>query len=178
MKLRRPLLIAVPLLLVAAVAGTNYLFLQRHLTRVLDADPRNKGVEAVVHYKFFILPSTLVFDLRAVSPTNSPIDVSRVLLQFAQTQKEQAFTLVQLAHKGAAKFQLDGSYFRTLGQEYGTQNPVYTMRTLAENVRHLDGSSAFGSWTGGLLGVMSKQMEDFRQFHEKWYIDELIKKDG
>ncbi|MDI1270531.1 MAG: hypothetical protein PSV40_15695 [Polaromonas sp.] len=178
MKLRRSLLIAVPLLLLAAVAGANYFFLQRHLTRVLDADPRNKGVEAVVHYKFFVLPSTLVFDLRAVSPTNSPIDVARVLLQFAQTQKEQAFTLVQLAHKGTEKFQLDGSYFRTLGQEYGTQNPVYTMRTLAENVRHLDGSSAFGTWTGGLLGVMGKQMEDFRRFHEQWYIDDLTKTDG
>lgn len=178
MALRRSYLIALPFLIVAAVAGANYVLLQRLLSGVLDADPRNEGIKAMVHYKFFVLPSTIVFDLRVVSSTNSPADVSRVLLQFAQTQKEKAFSQVTLAHKGSEKFQLKGSYFRTLGQEYGTQNPIYTMRTIPENVYHLDGSSAFGTWTGGMLGVMAKQMEDFRQLHEQWYIADFKKADG
>lgn len=178
MTLRRSYLIALPFLIVAAVAGANYAILQRHLSGVLESDPRNKGIEAFVHYKFYVLPSTLVFDLRTVSSTNSPVDVSRVLLQFAQTQKEKSFSQVKLAHKGSTKFQLEGAYFRTLGQEYGTQNPIYTMRTFAENVHRLDGSSAFDTWTGGMLGVIGKQMEDFRQFHEQWYIADLTRKDG
>jgi len=36
-----------------------------------------------------------------------------------------------------------------------------------------DGKKAFGTWTGGLLGVLSKQMEDFGEFHEKWYVEDM-----
>lgn len=178
MSRHRIYLIAIPLIVIAVVAGANYALLQRHLAAVLEADPRNKGIEAFAHYEMYILPSTLVFDLKAVSPTNSPADVSRVLLQFAQTQKEASFSLVKLAHQGTVKFQLKGEYFRTLGQEYGVQNPVYTMRTFPENVFRLDGSPAFSTWTGGLLGVVVKQMEDFNEFHKQWYIADLAKSGG
>ena len=66
-------------------------------------------------------------------------------------------------------------YFRELGKEYDFQNPIYTARTFPENVYTLDGEKAFPSWTGGLIGVMGKQMEDFAEFHKQWYINDLIK---
>ena len=62
-----------------------------------------------------------------------------------------------------------------LGQEYEKQNPVYTMRTFPENVYGVDGTQAFGSWTGGLLGVLGKQMGDFSELHKQWYIADLTK---
>lgn len=174
----RIFLIAVPLLAIAVVAVANYTFLQRHVTAVLDSDPRNNGIEVVAHYELYILPSVLVFDLRVVSPTNSPADVFRILLQFAQAQKERSFSLVKLAHRGTEKFYLKGDYFQRLGQEYGEQNPVYTMRTFPENVYRTDGTPAFGTWTGGLLGVLTKQMGDFGDFHKQWYIADLAKSGG
>ena len=70
-----------------------------------------------------------------------------------------------------AKFVLEGDYFQTLGKEYGTQNPVYTMRTFPEKLYSPDGQRAFGRWSGGLLGIVGKQMEDFTEFHKQWYVE-------
>jgi hypothetical protein len=49
------------------------------------------------------------------------------------------------------------------------------MRTLPENIHQLDGSAAYGTWTGGLLGVWGKQMEDLGKFSEDWYLRDLAK---
>lgn len=165
-------------LIAAAVLFANYLLVHRALSSSLDSDARNKGVAAFAHYDHFVVPGTLVFDLRGVSGTNSPADIFRVLLQFAASQKDREYQTVKLMFRGEPKFLLKGAYFKTLGVEYGTQNPVYTMRTLPENLYRPDGSEAFGTWTGGLLGVLGKQMEDFTEFHKQWYINDLAKTGG
>lgn len=163
-------------LLVAAVAVLvgNYLLVHRDLALVLDSDPRNKGVVAYAHYDHYVEPNTIVLDLRSVSGTNSPVDVFRILLQFSRSQKETEYTAVKLAFRGEPKFLLRGSYFHTLGNEYDIQNPVYTMRTFPENLYRPDGTAAFSTWSGGLLGVLAKQIEDFSEFHKQWYINELV----
>ena len=165
-------------LIAATVLLANYLLVHRALSSSLDSDARNKGVAAIAHYDHFVVPGTLVFDLRGVSATNSPADIFRVFLQFAASQKDREYQTVKLTFRGEPKFLLKGSYFKTLGVEYGTQNPVYTMRTLSENLYRPDGSAAFGTWTGGLLGVLGKQMEDFTEFHKQWYINDLAKTGG
>lgn len=157
----------------AMVYGVNYFTLQSPMSEILYADPRNKGITVSVHFGKYINPSELVFDLRDVSSLNSRADVSRVLLQYAEALKAKKFERVVLAYNGNNKFHLKGSYFRNLGEEYGTQNPVYTMRTLPENVYELDNTAAFGTWTGGLLGVVGKQMEDFNDFHKRWYLADM-----
>ena len=60
--------------------------------------------------------------------------------------------------------------------EFGTQNPVYTLRTLPENIRNLDGTHPYGTWTGGWLGVTSRQMEDLKQFSNDWFLTEYKRK--
>jgi hypothetical protein len=157
----------------ATIFGMNYMTLQNPMSEVLDVDPRNKGIIVSVHFGKYINPSELVIDLKDVSGSNSPADVSRVLLQYADALKIKEFEKVILAYRGTEKFQLKGSYFRTLGEEYGTQNPVYIMRTFPENVYGLDGTAAFETWTGGLLGVVGKQMEDFNEFHKRWYLADM-----
>ena len=123
-------LLAVGIVVVGAV---NYFLVHRSVQQVLESDIRNQGISVFAHYQYFVVPSVLVIDLRKVSDTNSPADVTRVLLQFAQSQKSKAFSLVTLAHQGKPKFTLKGEFFQTLGIEFGEQNPVYTMRTLSGN---------------------------------------------
>ena len=82
--------------------------------------------------------------------------------------------MVILAYKGKSKFSLDGAYFKKLGKEYEFQNPVYTTRTFPEHVMDINGNPIYDQWTGGILGVLNKQMEDFNDFCEKWYIDEVV----
>jgi len=145
---------------------------------VLDSDPRNKGISVLAHYEYFVLPGSLFFDLRGVDQTNSPADVFRVFLQFAASRKDRDYDTVKLAFRGKPKFVLKGEDFKTLGVEYGTQNPVYTIRTFPEHLYRPDGTPAFGKWTGGLLGVLGKQMEDFTEFHKQWYISDLSRAGG
>jgi hypothetical protein len=165
------LLVLIPL----SVYGWNYLTLQRKVSEVLDKDPRNKGVEVSAHYKTYVNPSVLVYDLRGVAGTNSRLDVTRVLLQFAEQVKDKKFERVELAFRGETKFLLDGDYFQQLGREYNYQNPVYTTNHMPENLRLPDGTRAYDTWTGGLLGVSLKQMQDFNDFHDRWYWRSLTK---
>ncbi|BAV45427.1 Uncharacterized protein MLTONO_0524 [Mesorhizobium loti] len=69
---------------------------------------------------------------------------------------------------------MDGDYFRQTGREREWQNPVYVIRTLPENLKRIDGEPAFDTWTGGWLGVASKQMEDHAEFHKQWYLRDML----
>ena len=87
--------------------------------------------------------------------------------------KSAEFETVHLKYRGVPKFQLSGSYFRKLGEEYERQNPAYTMRTFPQNLQLPDGSSAYSEWRGGLLGVLQRQTEDFSDFHRRWYVNDF-----
>lgn len=160
------------------IGAANYVNLQHAMSQVQQADPRNEGIRVFVHYKYFVNPNVLVYDLRDVQETSSPLDVTRVLLQYAKQQQERSFTAVELSHRGNERFMFQGDYFQKLGQEYNNQNPAYTLRTLPENLYKSDGSHAFDTWTGGMLGVLARQMEDFTTWHRAWYIDELTSGNG
>lgn len=152
------------------IFSINYYFLKLPFSSVIDAESRNKGINADIHYQYYVVPSTLVFNIKDISGEKSPADVFRVFLQFSAKLKDRNFEKIVLANKGKEKFYLSGEYFRTLGQEFGTQNPIYTIRTFPENLYKPDGTKAFGSWSGGLLGVVKEQMNDFLEFHKQWYI--------
>lgn len=157
----------------ALALAANFVFVHRGLVQAKASDSRNDGITVYAHYEYFTIPNSIVFDLRRVEGENSMADVTRLLLQFAQTQKDHRYRQVTLAYRGESKFKLEGEYFQTLGEEFGEQNPVYTIRTLPENLYMPDGERAFGTWTGGLLGVLGKQMEDHQEFHRRWYLQAM-----
>lgn len=142
--------------------------LQAEMDTVLRSDPRNSGILVSVGARDG--GSTLVYNLTSVAPTNSMSDVFRVFLQFASAERDRDFKSVELSTRSRPKFLITGNYFKQLGQEYGTQNPIYTIRTFPENLSKMDGSRAFPTWTGGWLGVSSKQMTDFNEFHQQWWL--------
>jgi hypothetical protein len=151
----------------------NYFSLQTIVYKKISVDNRNNGIEVRVHYKNFIILNTLVFDIRKISSDKAPIDVFRVFLQSSEGLKDKNFQKVNLASKGKTKFLIKGEYLKTLGQEYEFQNPVYTARTFPENLLLKTGQAAYSQWTGGLLGVTSKQMEDFEDACTKWFLEDF-----
>ena len=157
----------------AVVFALNYLMLQRPLTKIIDSDYRNAGIDLSAHYGNYISPSILVINVNQIDPNKSPMDVFRVFLQFAEKLSDKDFDSVELSSKGTLKFTLKGRYFSQLGAQYSGQNPVYTIRTFPENVYKPDGQRAFNSWSGGLIGVVGKQMQDFSNFSEEWYINDM-----
>jgi hypothetical protein len=154
-------------------AAANFVFVTLPASQRLAQDSRNGSVTIFAYWDWGIDPSRLVVDVWSVNPTAAMIDIDRALLEIASEFKGREFTDVYLASRGIKKFELSGKYFRTLGEEREWQNPVYTIRTLPENIYNLDGTRAFNVWTGGILGVMNKQMEDHKDFHIRWYINDM-----
>ncbi|KIG14633.1 hypothetical protein DB30_06512 [Enhygromyxa salina] len=161
------------LLVTGGVFAWNQVFLQDPMRDVIANDPRNAGIEVQVHLEHYVTPGVLVYDLRDVGRDKAPIDVFRVFLQYADAMKGQRFDAVQLAFRGETKFVLDGAGFQEIGRDYAGQNPVYTIRTFPERLRTPDGAVAFERWKGGALGVLGEQMDDFNEFQDRWYIDDL-----
>jgi hypothetical protein len=126
--------------------------------KILKEDSRNVGVNINLHYKYFILPSTVIFNIKSLSGEKSASDVFRVFLNAAASLKNKTFTKVELYSKGKIKFFVKGTYFKQLGEEYGDQNVIYTIRTFPENLFLYDGTGAYQQWSGGWLGVISKKM--------------------
>ena len=157
------------------IGGWNYASVQRPVSERLAKDPRNETISLWAYHQYGVSPGTLVIDLRKLSGESSQIDVMRALLQSAEAHKDSKFDRVVLAYHGSSKFFLEGEYFQTLGKEYETQNPAYTLRTFPENVKKMDGTAAYGTWTGGMLGVLGRQMEDLSEFSKVWYLDDARK---
>jgi hypothetical protein len=177
LKMKKSIIIICVFIIVATIGiyGFNYFRLQSQMNDVLKDDPRNNGVEVSVHYGNYVNPSILIYNLKSISKMNSMADVFRVFLQFSEKVQLKKFDVVELSFIGKTKFKINGDYFQTLGKKYSWQNPVYTMRTFPENLINLDGSIAYPEWTGGWLGVVGKQMEDFTDFHKKWYLEDIAK---
>jgi len=151
-----------------------YTQLQLKMNDVIKYDPRNNGIVVNVHFARYFQKSEIVYNLKSVTSNKSKADVFRVFLQFTEKMKNKDFKQIYLTFRGETKFLLEGKYFKTLGEEYSFQNPVYTMRTFPENLKNPDKSQSYSEWTGGLLGVSQKQIEDFNDFHDKWYFNDLL----
>jgi len=159
---------------ILAVFLYNQVKLQGPLDKVLAADDRNKNVNARAHFDHWIDSGTVVFNLSTVAGNSSQMDVFRVLLQFARSQKEQKYKQVILASYGENKFIVPGDYFQQLGAEYGSQNPVYTIRTFPHHVSNMSGEKPFPEYTGGILGVLGKEMDEFNDMNKQWFLNDYI----
>lgn len=163
------------LLIIVLLIAWNYFSVWRPVSQALGKNPRNQAIKVATYHQYLINPSTLVFDLRNVSGDASQNGILLALLQSAEALNDKSFDRVILAYKGKAKFQLTGEYFQKLGEEFPWQNFNYTMFTFSENVRTLNDSPAFKTWTGGGLGLMNKQLEDLNSMHQSWYVSDLAK---
>jgi hypothetical protein len=173
---RRKILVGSFVLLTLVIAGVwlfNYWGAERPLERALKADPRDQGVLVQAHFDHWIDTGTLVFDLTGTSGNTTGADVFRTFLEYAQAMRERQVAKVVLASRGKDKFMLDGSYFQQLGREYDKQNPIYTIRTFPTHLTSMDGTKPFSEYGGGILGVLQKELEQFNEFSDQWYLKDF-----
>jgi hypothetical protein len=163
------------LVLGGGILLTNYLLLTKPVNTKMATDPRNKGIDLDAHYRYYLMPSVLVLNLTGISGDHSQLDVFRTVLQSTEALKDKSFDEVILAFKGTNKFKITGAYFKELGQTYNTQNPLYTVRSFAEHVQNLDGTSPYEKLQGGTFGVFSGGMDQFSDLSRKWYGEEFSK---
>ncbi|MCB8043797.1 hypothetical protein JM654_04740, partial [Microbacterium oxydans] len=69
------------------------------MNEVLKEDPGMMVLAFGFYYKWFVNSSEINYDLRSVSAENSSLDVSRVMLQFAEKVKDYDFSKVYLSYR-------------------------------------------------------------------------------
>lgn len=130
----------------------------------VEKDYRNTDVPIVVTGIPFT--GVITIDMQKTDNYNfSKADMYRCYLQAADILKDKDYSKVYLANKGEKIFYLEGTYFKELGMAYSLGcAPNFEMQ---EHVLNLDGTHAYETWTGGWLGVMNKQLEDFSDMMDK-----------
>jgi|WetSurMetagenome_2_1015567.scaffolds.fasta_scaffold80284_2 hypothetical protein len=164
----RPLL---PILLLVPTVTfvLNYALFQRPVEQVLQRDDRNAGMVVRAHWRWYVDPTVLVYDLQGAAPDTRAIDVLRALLQFAYRQKDRRFSRVVLAWKGTPRFYLAGADFAELGRTYPTRSPIDTMAVIPPMVRRVDGNRAFpGRGNQPFFALQEQRLLDFNRFVNEW----------
>lgn len=100
------------------IAGWNHVSVNARVAKRLAQNPANDSLSVLAYHQYAVLPSVLVLDLRKVGDEASAAGFIRVLLQSAEALKGKKFDGVVLAHRGKQKLQLEGGYFRKLGEEF------------------------------------------------------------
>lgn len=132
-------------------------------------------IKVASYYRFGIVPDSIVFDLRHVGWDASGALILGRFFAFAEDFKDRKFREVRLAYKGRTKFILDGNDFNEIGRNNSWQNPIYTVRTFPEKLRKPDGTRAYSSWSGGILGVLGAQIDDVNEITRDWYLNDMVR---
>ena len=150
----------------------NYINLQSSIHDLIKKDGRNNGIHIYAHYDYFINPSIININFWNIEDNKTMADIDRILFQFAELLRDKNFKKVIFSFRFNKRFYIKGNYFKKMGEEFSYQNKVYLIRKFPERLFKMDGSKAFSTWTGGLLGVVTKQIEDHNEFHKAWYLEE------
>lgn len=160
----------VVLLVGAAVVG--WAWYEQHRPDAMAKEAARSAVHGVplqadAYYENMFSKRGLVFDIQSARGV-SRADIARALLQFADYAQNIPVERVVLAYRGEYRFQLSGEDFRRFGRGYGSEDIVVQMRTLPEAVMTMQGAPAFPSYTGGVLAVQTKQLENATAFADQW----------
>lgn len=153
----------------------NYVNLQSSFNYLIKKDIRNDGIHLYTHYDNFINPSIININFWNIDNDKTMADMDRIIFQLAEVLVDKTFEKVIFSFRFDKKYFIKGDYFKKIGEEFSYQNKIYLIRSFSEKLYKMDGSKAFSTWTGGLLGVMTKQMEDHNEFHKVWYLEEWAK---
>ncbi|RDL46189.1 hypothetical protein DN730_03900 [Marinomonas piezotolerans] len=158
-------------ILLASFAGLGYAKnFQDSVDRVIEEDPRNRGIKVTLESKH----NDLWFCLKSLEDSVGPMDVFRVFLRTAERLQEESFESVKLCYGNTERFILSGDEYHVIGSQLPTQNVIYTIRTFPEKLVLPNGSPAFDRHRGGVLYQMKWQMRDFQSMNEQWYLSDII----
>lgn len=167
--LRNAKLIFVGTPLIAALIGysANLFLLQEPINDILSENASFDGMKVSAHYKYWVVPGVVVYDLEQLSMQQTPIDVQTAFLEFADRLKEKRYSRVDLSHAGITKFSLDGAAFSQLGREYARRNFEFTLYEFPLLLRAASGTRPIGPKTG---------RDALLEFHRSWYGQDQLTK--
>ena len=148
--------------LVAALIGysANLFLLQEPVNDILRENAAFRGMEVSAHYQYWVVPGVVVYDLKALSLRQTPIDVHTAFLEFAGKLKEKRYSRVDLSFKGKPKFTIDGASFARLGVEYQKQNFDYVLYDFPRLFQPVEGTEPL---------KQTSERDALLEFHRRWY---------
>jgi hypothetical protein len=166
--LRKKRLVFIGTPLIAAIIGysANAFLLQEPMNDVLKGNAAFSGMSVSAHYKYWVVPGVVVYDLQDLSIRQTPIDVHTAFLEFAKKMRESKLKRVQLSYRGTTKFSIDGTSFRRLGDEYAKRNFDYVLYTFPK-LFHAVGKDAASP-------TASSDRDALLQFHRQWYGEDKL----
>jgi hypothetical protein len=157
-------------LLVAIIWGVNFIRVSHPVAVSLERDSRNAGFTLRAHYAYYVQSGTLVLDLTRIDSA-APIDLLRGAFAAADTlyDHDRVFDRVIFARNGTPVFFMKGDDFQAIGADMRMhENPAYVVRTFPQKLYKPSGEPAYGTWEGGMLGVLGHQMQDVGDAARTW----------
>jgi hypothetical protein len=154
--------------LIAALVGysANVFLLQEPMNDVMKESVSFQGMKVSTHYRYWVVPGIVVYDLESVGVRQTPIDVHTAFLEFAKKLKERRFSRVELSYRGTTKFSIDGTSFNRLGEEYAKKNYEFALYRLPRLLHAEDHARIPPGETSDRDALL--------QFHRAWYGNDLL----
>jgi len=134
----------------------------------LNSCPSKSGIFIKCYYESLFDEDIIMFDFLDVNGSVRRIDPIHLLLQFGNKITSINYKVLVLANNGEKIFMITKTSLSELSYEYTYGNPIWSLMHLPESLMLPDGSQAFPTWTGGILGVTAKQTEDLIFVISKW----------
>jgi len=160
---KKVIFVGTPLLAALIGYSANIFLLQEPMNDVLKENAAFNGMRVSTHYKYFVVPGVVEYDLQSLSFRQTPIDVHTALLEFAKKVRSHRYSRVNLSYRGVTKFSIDGASFQRLGNEYAKRNFDFVLYTCPRLFRAVGAPSAASS---------SNDRDALLEFHRQWYGDD------
>lgn len=157
----RLVLVGTPVLAVAVGYMANFLILQRPMNDILRGNQSFAGMSVSTHYKWWLVPGEVVYDLRSPGEGLGPLHVQAALLEFARNRSGGREDEIQLQYRGETRFTIAGQDFREVGRRYADGDFEYALLALPRLVIPVSKDSE----------IPSDSREALREFHRIWYGD-------
>jgi hypothetical protein len=163
---RRARLVFVGTPVLATVIGylANFLFLQQPMNEILQSNPAFSGMSVSAHYEYWIVPGTVVYDLKRLGTESTPLQVHTAFLEYARRMKDREFEQVHLRFRGEERFVLEGPQFRRAGTEYANRNFAWVLFDLPR-LFEAAGRESVPPGTADADALL--------EFHRRWYANDL-----
>ena len=157
---KRLVFVGTPLIAAIIGYGANVFLLQQPMNQILRENAAFHGMSVSTHYEYWIVPGVVVYDLRELSFRQTPIDVHTAFLEFAKKLRDRRYSRIELSYRGTAKFEIDGTSFRRLGDEYAKRNFDYVLYTFPR---------LFHATRPSHVRENASDRDALVQFHREWY---------
>lgn len=156
----RVVLVGTPILAIFVGYMANFLLLQRPMNDILRRNQSFNGMSVATHYKWFVKPGEVVYDLRTAGDGLGPLHVQAALLEFARTRVSGDDRTVELHWQGQPRFVIAGNDFREIGRRYASGDFEYALLALPRLVIPAPGSPDVKA---------EDEREALKEFHRIWY---------